>query len=468
MQNEKAKLLIVEDELIKRTVMEEELRDAGYSVEAVGGPLEAEPLLKKTFFDVVITDLRMPGQDGISFLKDLKKKNADQPVIVMTAYGTVETAVEAMKLGAFDYLQKPFSTEELMLKLDTLLRYENLASENEALRQQLSIRREETRIVGQSEAIRKVLARIHAISSTDTTVLIEGESGTGKELVARALHETSFRSKGAYVAISCAVLPKELVEAELFGYEAGAFTGAEKRRVGRFEIAHGGTLFLDDVDDIPLDVQIKLLRVLQERTFYRVGGSKQIRVNVRVIAASKEPLSEVVAAGRFREDLYYRLNVIPIHIPPLDMRLDDIPLLVDYFLKRFSDKFNRENLTMSPKAISKLQGYNWPGNVRELENVLERMVALSSHNNLDEQDVPEHIVQPDKRHIISLSLDNKDRIDITEVLSETEARLVRWALNKSDGNLAVAAEILNIPRSTLQYKLSKQEQPSPIPSSNNK
>lgn len=454
MAEERAKILIVDDELIKRSILEDELQAAGYWVRTVANPLEAEPVLAKTFFDVVVTDLRMPGQDGLSFLRDLRRRRNDQAVIVMTAYGTVETAVSAMKLGAFDYLQKPFSTEELLLKIDKLMQYEHLASENEALRRQLAYPRAENRIVGQSEAIRNVLARIHAIAGIDTTVLIEGESGTGKELVARTIHETSHRAAGPFVAVSCAALPRALVEAELFGHEAGAFTGATRRRIGRFELAHGGTLFLDDADDIPIEVQVKLVRVLQERTFERVGGEQSILPNVRLIAATKEVLAALVAAGKFREDLYYRLNVVPLHIPPLRERVEDIPVLAEYLLEKLAMKMNRGKLTISPAAITKLQTHIWPGNVRELEHVLERMVALNEKNFLDEQDVPQ-LMPPSEVSPVSVTLDGVAKVDMASVLAETEARLVRWALQRSQGNLGLAAEMLGIPRSTLQYKISK-------------
>ncbi len=455
MNTPSCKILIVDDEPIKRSVLEDGLRDAGYVVSAAESPLEAEPFLEKTYFDVVITDLRMPGQDGLSFLSDLKRRRPEQAVIVMTAYGTVETAVEAMKLGAFDYIQKPFSTEELLLKLDRLLRYEGLSRENEALRRELSPRPEETRIVGSSDAIRRVLESIHAISGTDSNVLIEGESGTGKELSAKVIHETSHRASGPFVAASCAALPRELVESELFGHEPGAFTGAMKRHLGRFELARGGTLFLDDVDDIPLDVQVKLLRVLQDRTFERVGGEQPIRVNVRVIAATKRSLAAMVAAGEFREDLYYRLSVVPLHLPPLRDRLEDVPLLVEHFLERIAFLLNRGKLSISPAAVAKLQAYHWPGNVRELAHLLERIVTFARGDRLEEGDIPELTSGADSTGLVSLALDRVDAVDMAEVLGKVESRMVRWALDRSSGNLARAAEMLGLPRSTLQYKAAK-------------
>ncbi len=455
MAKTKASILIVDDEPIKRSVLEDELGAAGYSVVTAGNPLEAESVVKKTFFDVILTDLRMPGEDGLAFLRGLKRKKPEQVVIVMTAYGTVETAVEAMKLGAFDYIQKPFSTEELLLKLDRLLKYEQLASENEALRDQLALPRTESRIVGQSEPIREVLARIHAVAGTDTTLLIEGESGTGKELVARTIHETSHRASGSFVAVSCAALPRDLMESELFGHEAGAFTGAAKRRIGRFEIAHGGTLFLDDVDDIPLALQVKLVRVLQERSFERVGGEQPILINIRVIAATKRPLATLVSAGKFREDLYYRLNVVPLHIPPLRERSEDIGLLVEHFLKKLAIKMNRGKLSISPSAIAKLQSYHWPGNVRELEHVLERTVALTQEDTIDEVHLPKLQAMATPAGIVSMALSDVEHVEMMSIITEVERRLVDWALARAEGNLAKAAQMLGIPRSTLQYKTTK-------------
>ncbi len=455
MGKSRANILIVDDEPIKRSVLEDELVDAGYSVVTAGNPLEAEPILEGSFFDVIVTDVRMPGQSGLSFLREVKRKRPEQAVIVMTAYGTVDAAVEAMKLGAFDYLQKPFSTEQFLLKLDRLFKYQRLASENETLRNQLMLPRTESQIIGQSEPMREVLARIHAVAGTDTTVLIEGESGTGKELVARTIHETSHRTSAPFVAVSCAALPRDLMETELFGHEPGAFTGAAKRRIGRFEIAHGGTLFLDDVDDIPLDLQVKLVRVLQERSFERVGGEQPILINVRVIAATKKPLASLVRAGKFREDLYYRLNVVPLHIPPLRERPEDIPLLIDYFLEKLAIKVNRGKLSISPQAVGKLQCYHWPGNVRELEHILERIVSLARDDAIDETHLPEleHAIGADS--VVSLVLRGSEKVEMASVLAEVETRLVDWALTRARGNLAKAAEMLGVPRSTLQYKVTK-------------
>ncbi|MHC4915217.1 MAG: sigma-54-dependent transcriptional regulator [Planctomycetota bacterium] len=462
MSSQGCRILIVDDEPIKRSVMEDELRDAGYDVTVAGNALAAQPCLEANGFDVVLTDLRMPGQDGISFLRDIRGKHPDLAVIVMTAYGTVETAVAAMKLGAFDYIQKPFPTEELLLKLDRAIGYKGLSRENKALREALSRQKTETKMVGASEAIRRVMAQIHAVAGTDTSVLITGESGTGKELAARTLHEASHRSGGPFVAVSCAALPRELVETELFGHETGAFTGAGKRRAGRFELAHGGTLFLDDVDDIPVEVQVKLLRVLQDRTFERVGGEESLQANVRVVSATKRVLAAMVTAGQFREDLYYRLNVVPIGMPPLRDRLEDIPLLVDHFLRGLAVKLNRGALSILPEAVSRLQRYQWPGNVRQLENLLEQVAALSGKSCLDAGDFPEFEGPRDTSELVSLALGSQvEKVDLAAISAQVEGRLIKWALDRSGGNLARTAEILGIPRSTLQYKIGKLGKPVP-------
>lgn len=455
MTDSRAKILLVDDEPIKSSVLSDRLQAAGYAVSSATNPIEARPLLETKTFDVVITDLRMPGQDGLTFLRELKAARPDQQVMVMTAYGTVSTAVEAMKLGAIDYLQKPFAAEELMLKLQKVLQYEQLTSENERLREQLARSRAECKIIGHSAPMRMVFERIEAVAPLDTTVLIEGESGTGKELVARTIHDFSLRRDGPFVAVSCAALPQELMESELFGHEAGAFTGATSRRLGRFETAHGGTIFLDDVDDIPRSVQVKLLRVLQERVVERVGSAEPIRVNVRVLAATKVPLAALVSSGDFREDLYYRLCVVPVQIPPLRDRWEDIPLLANHFLQRLAKKMNRGNLSLTNDAVKRLQQYSWPGNVREMEHFMERMVAISKNSEFDVDDIPDLDSPGRSEGIVSLALQSVHRVDIENVVGEVECRLVRWALDQADGNLARAAELLNVPRSTLQYKVSK-------------
>ena len=456
--SKKTRLLLLDDEPIKRVVMEDQLREEGFIVDVYDNPLAADDALIENAYDVIITDIRMPGMDGISFLKKIKKKNPNQAVIVMTAFGTVETAIEAMKLGAFDYLQKPFSTEELILKLDRLINYRSIVEENRELREQLGHNKTETKLIGKSAVIRELLNKIHTLAAVDSNVLINGESGTGKECVAKLIHESSARCKGPFIAVSCASLPSELIEAELFGYEEGAFTGASKQRIGRFELADGGTIFLDDVDDIPMDLQAKLLRVIQERRFERIGGEETLSVNIRLIAATKKNLNSLIEKGLFREDLYFRLNIVPVYLPPLRHRKDDIPLLCEHFMNQFAVRLNRLNPRIDENVMSKLISYNWPGNVRELENIVERMLVLSKNSHIKMELLPAEFSEPDTS-AVTVRTDYLDQIDINRTIINIEGQLVQWALVKADGNLAKAASLLNIPRSSLQYKISKLDSP---------
>jgi DNA-binding NtrC family response regulator len=451
---QKVKLMIVDDEPIKRVVMEEQLEDEGFIVDAYDNPLDADNALSSNSYDVILTDIRMPGLDGISFLKKIKNKNPSQAVIIMTAFGTVDTAIEAMKQGAYDYLQKPFSTEELILKLDHLMNYKNIVEENQALRKQLGHDKAETKLIGRSTAIKEILNKIHTLASVDSNVLIHGDSGTGKECVARLIHESSIRSKGPFVVVSCASLPSELIEAELFGHEPGAFTGASKQHIGRFELANNGTLFLDDVDDIPLGLQVKLLRIIQEQKFERIGGEVTISVNFRLIAASKKNLDSLIAEGKFREDLYFRLNIIPLYLPPLRHRRDDIPLLCEYFINRLADRLNRPNSQIDEDVMAKLIDYDWPGNVRELENIIERMLVLSKDSHIKIDLLPSEFFESSTPPV-TVRTDYLDQVDLQKTIANIEEQLVLWALTKADGNLAKAAVLLNIPRSSLQYKISK-------------
>jgi DNA-binding NtrC family response regulator len=450
----KAKLLLLDDEPIKRVVMEDQLREEGFIVDAYDNPLAADDALTKNIYDIILTDIRMPGLDGISFLKKIKDRNPNQTVIVMTAFGTVETAIEAMKLGAFDYLQKPFSTEELILKLDRLMNYRDIVEENQALRKQLGHDRTETKLIGKSAAIRDILSKIHTVASVDSNVLINGDSGTGKECVARLIHESSARSQGPFIAVSCASLPSELIEAELFGYEQGAFTGASKQRIGRFELADGGTIFLDDVDDIPLKLQVKLLRIIQERKFERIGSEVTLSINFRLIAASKKNLASLVEDEQFREDLYFRLNIIPLYLPPLRNRKADIPLLCEYFANRFAIRLNYPDVRIDEEVIEKLTNYSWPGNVRELENIVERILVLSKGGHITTDQLPKEFFEPDTS-TVTICTDYIDQIDLPKTVTDIECQLVRWALTKAEGNLTKAASLLSIPRSSLQYKMSK-------------
>jgi DNA-binding NtrC family response regulator len=448
------KLLIVDDEPMKREVMAERLTEAGYVVHTCENAVDAEKVFSSDTYDVVLTDIRMPGVDGISFMRNIKKRKPDQAVIIMTAFGTVETAIEAMKLGAYDYLQRPFSTEELMLKLDRLMNYKGVVAENLKLRKQLGHDRTETKLVGNSAATREILNQIHVLADVDSNVLISGDSGTGKECVARLIHESSPRSAGRFVPVSCASLPGELIEAELFGYEEGAFTGASKQHIGRFELADGGTIFLDDVDDIPLDLQVKLLRVIQERTFERIGGEITLNANFRLIAATKKDLASLVKEGVFREDLYFRLNIVPLYLPPLQHRKQDIPLLCEHFMKVYAVRLNRPDAKMDPDVMDKMMKYAWPGNVRELQNHIERMLVLSQDGNITTDSLPQEFLVPETE-LVSIHTEYVDSIDLPKTIAAVEDHLVKWAISKSNGNLSKAALLLNIPRSSLQYKTSK-------------
>lgn len=450
-------LLIVDDEEIKTVVLQDSLTEAGYEVDLAHNAQTALRFLQDRRYDVILTDIRMPGMDGLSFLRQVREQHPEQAFLVMTAFASVDAAVQAMKLGAFDFMQKPFSSEELILKLDRLINFNGLRQENRTLKQRLALSRQEPELIGQSPAIRQVLDKIHMVAANDSTVLIEGESGTGKNIVAQLIHESSQRANGEFLTVSCASLPDTLIEAELFGHEAGAFTGAAKQRQGRFEVASGGTLFLDDVDDVPMPMQVKLLRALQERRIERVGSATPIAIDIRLIAASKLDLRKLVMEGNFREDLYYRLNVIPIYLPPLRERREDIPLLATHFLNRHASRQGRDTPTLTREALEVISSYTWPGNVRELEHYTEQLMALSSGDILDVDDLPSLRPLRENADPLELNLEHQTQVDLQDVLAQTEARIVEWALRKSVGNLAHAAELLMIPRSTLQYRLTKLE-----------
>ena len=367
------RIIVIDDEKIKRTTMTDVLNKAGYNVESFETPIAALAHFEKFGSDIVITDIRMPGLDGFEVLRKVKSISPNTAVVMITGYGTIESAVEAMKLGAYDYLTKPFSSDQLLLVISKVRRFIELENENISLKEKLSEIYSFHNIIGKSRVMRQLYEKLETISKTDMAVLIEGESGTGKEIVANAIHYNSVRKNKPFIKLSCAILNESLLESELFGHVKGAFTGAIKDNKGRFELANGGTLFLDDVDDIPKSFQVKLLRVLQEKEFEKVGGNISMKVDVRVISATKVDLLSKVKKNEFREDLYYRLNVIPIKLPPLRERREDIVLLLNHFAK----KIGKENLEFSNDALEVLINYNWPGNVRQLENTLCRIVAFS-------------------------------------------------------------------------------------------
>ena len=378
-------MLVADDELNMRRVLEAMLRREGYDVITAANGVEALSGMKANVH-TVITDLKMPVLDGMALLKKLSAYYPDVPVVMITAHGSVENAVEAVKLGAFDYLEKPFEQEQIRQVVAKAMNTYTLAR-RDARPEEPSVRGR-FRLVGQAPAIRQIYGVVEKVASTPSTVLITGESGTGKELIARALHENSARHAGPFIKINCAAIPKTLMESELFGYDKGAFTGAVGAKPGRFELAHGGTLFLDEIGEIPVEMQVKLLRVLQESEFERVGGIKTIKVDVRLVTATNRDLQQEIIAGTFRDDLFYRLNVVPIHIHPLRERREDIPLLAEHFLAKFNDRLKKQMGSIEPEAIERLIAYHWPGNIRELENLMERTILFCEGPAIQVSDLP--------------------------------------------------------------------------------
>jgi len=452
----RGRILIVDDEKLMRVSLEKQLKKEGFLVKSMKTSGDALKYIRNEDFDIVVSDLRLPGLDGIEFLKEIKSISQKTIVIIMTAYGTVESAVTAMREGAFDYICKPFSTDELIIKLERAITYQKTTSEVTRLRSEIQELYGQDNIVGKSKSMMKILETIKTISDRETTVLIQGESGTGKELIAGALHYNSSRKDGPFIRLSCAALNKEILESELFGHEKGAFTGAIRTKKGKFELADGGSMFLDDVDDIPLEMQVKLLRVLQEREYERVGGEETISVDVRLICATKVDLAILVKQGKFREDLYYRLNVVAINLPPLRERREDISLLINYFMRKYSNRLKISRPDISQDTLDLLEKYNWPGNVRELENVVEHALVFASNNKISVHSLPEYMKKfesvSDKIH---LDLKEKDKIDFQDEVAEFEKNLIRWAYKKTDGNQVNMAEILGIPRTTLRNKMIK-------------
>lgn len=436
------RILVVDDDPLMLDFLKEALSRQGYNVDTAEGGEEALRKVEEKGYDLVITDVRMPGVDGMTVLESVKRNFAETEVVVITAYGTIRNAVEAMKMGAYDYLTKPFSVDEVEVVVQRALERKRLISENIRLKRELEKVQGLRALIGQSPGMRKVLEMIEMVAPTKATVLIQGESGTGKELVADAIHRLSPRRDGPFVKVNCAAIPESLVESELFGHEKGAFTHAVKRSRGRFEIADGGTLLLDEIGEITLAVQAKLLRVLQDGTFQRVGGEGTIKVDVRVIATTNRDLWRAVQDGKFREDLYYRLHVVPIYIPPLRERKEDIPLLIQHFLKMYGKREGKEGLTVSEKAMEVLMDYDWPGNIRELENAVERAVILAKGKVLK----PEHF-------LIGNMLREKEPDWGPLTLAEMERRLILKTLREEGGNRTRTAQRLGISVRTLRNKL---------------
>ncbi len=445
-------VLVVDDDRGHRTMLKTLLSGWNYTVSEADDGAGAIEMARETPFDLVLMDIRMITVSGLEALSEIKTHNPAIPIIIMTAYSSVETAVEALKKGAYDYLTKPLDFDVLRLTMERAMDHTHLKEENRLLKESLGERFDRQNIIGNSPGMVRLFETIAQVAPSEATVLITGESGTGKELIAGAIHYNSERKMGPFVKVNCAALTETLLESELFGHEKGAFTGAHRRKEGQFSLADHGSLFLDEVSEMPLSMQVKLLRVIQEREFARVGGEEVIRVDVRLIAATNKDLAEEIAAGRFREDLFYRLNVVTLHMPPLRERRDDIPLLAQHFLKTFAEKNRKAIKGYTPRSMDHLLRYDWPGNVRELMNAVERMVVLSRADYVDESDLPPAIVEqvgsaPPQLPAQALPADLP--------LEEVEKASILQTLESAGGNKSEAARRLGITRRTLHKKLKK-------------
>jgi DNA-binding NtrC family response regulator len=449
---EKARILIAEDEKTQRDLLEGFLSKEGFSVKAVPSGTEALQTLEREMVDLVLLDYRMPERDGLETLKEIRRLYPELPVVMMTAYGSVETAVASMKGGALDYLTKPIDLEQLLLIFHKVLERSKLIQENKELRARLHERYTFANIIYGSPSMEEVMGLVARVAPSQTTVLVTGESGTGKELIANAIHYASPRAGRPLIKVSCAALPETLLESELFGHEKGAFTGAVQRRIGRFEEANGGTLFLDEVGDLSPSTQVKLLRILQEKEFQRLGSNTTFKTDVRVIAATYRSLEEAMKKGQFREDLYYRLNVISIHLPPLRDRKEEIPLLIDHFLKKFSKQNQKPISDVSKEARHLLLRYPYPGNVRELENLVERAVVLCRGEVITTHDLPFHLQEGKSEGLPEVGPKAKG---LTESLEEIEKDIILKALQENHGVQTRAAESLGISERVLRYKMKK-------------
>ena len=462
---EHKQILVVDDEPNLRKVLSAQLQRDGYEVHTAEDGEQALEVLREHHIDLVITDLKMPKLDGMELLRRVVEMDEELPVVMITAHGTVDNAVEALKTGAFDYITKPFDQAEVRTIVQKALLTRDLSAA-EATRAPEAVAPEGARygIIGQSPAILGLYAVLDRVADTPTTVLITGESGTGKELVARALHENSSRSQKPFIKVNCAAIPRDLMESELFGYERGAFTGAVGSKPGRFELASGGTLFLDEIGSIPVEMQVKLLRALQESEFERVGGIKTIRVDVRLVAATNSDLKKEIASGTFREDLYYRLNVVPIRLPPLRERSDDIPLLCKHFIRKFNARLKKKVAGIEAEAEGALMSHPWPGNIRELENVIERAVLFSNGSLIEPSDLPHEVRDggggPRAAMASQPSLAEATSIDglkeqVKAAMSRLERDLIQRALDQTGGNVTHAARLLKISRKGLQLKMKE-------------
>lgn len=447
-------ILVVDDEKNYLVLLDALLSEEGYDVTVMQDPEMALMYLKESEVDVVITDFKMPGINGQELLERIKEIHPQMPVIIMTAYGSVDGAVEAMKCGAFDYINKPFSNDDLLLSVSKAVKIADAYRKNKLLVESMEENHSIKKIIGVSPAIKELHLLIKKVAVTNANVLITGESGTGKELVAKAIHYSSKRKDQPFVAINCTALNPGVLESELFGHEKGSFTGAIAQKRGKFELAHGGTIFLDEIGEFPLELQPKLLRVIQEHAFERVGGLKTLKSDFRVIAATNKDLKKEVEQGRFREDLYYRLNVVNIELPPLRERPEDIPLLAGHFLKKYSRENNKDIKGFTPEAMQLLTAYNWPGNVRQLENIIESAVVLTQSDMIGVADLPAELKDESRQFKSAVDM-LPDNINLSESLEKIEAALIKRALVKSNFVQVKAAKMLGISKSLLQYKMKK-------------
>ena len=449
------RILVVDDEELNRDLLQQILDREGYQVAIAANGQEALALLRQETFHVVLTDLKMPGMTGVEVIRELKMLAPSTVGIIHTAYGSVETAVEAMKAGAYDYVTKPVRRDELLVVIQRAIEFQRLHHENVSLRKQLKAKYKFDNIISDNEKMQAIFTQIEKVADTDSTVLIYGESGTGKELIARALHYNSYRQDKPLVPINCGAIPEDLLESELFGHEKGAFTGATAQRLGRFELANGGTIFLDEIGEMRPSLQVKILRVLQEREFERIGGTRTIKVDVRILAATNKNLEDLVDRQQFRDDLYWRLNVIPLTLPPLRERLSDIPLLVAHFIAHFNAEKKQQLTGITPEALQMLQSYHWPGNVRELENAVERIAILKGNGMIMPEDLPEKIFRPSiSRSVPGVDIPD-DGIDFDAMVEAFEKQLLMQALVKAGGVKSKAANLLHMNRTTLVEKVKK-------------
>jgi len=450
-----ARLLVVDDEQSIRDFLRLLFEEEGYRVSAAGSVAEAREQISRQDFDLILSDILMPDGNGLELLAETRRVQPQAAVIMMTAYTSNKSAIEAMKLGAFSYLSKPFEVEELKVVVGKALESTGLATENLYLRRELEHKYKFENIIGKSPEMQEVFSLVERVARTDSTVLVYGESGTGKELIARAIHFASRRAARRILSVNCGALPETLLESELFGHEKGAFTGAIGTKKGLFHEAHGGTLFLDEVGEMTPPMQVKLLRALQERKVRKVGSTVEDPVDVRIITATNQDLAEQIKRGTFREDLFYRINVIPVHLPPLRRRGEDIPLLVEHFLAKYTVSLGVEPKSISPEAMRLLEGYAWPGNVRELENVIERALALSMSANLTPADLPLAMVQSERREQSSCARLPEDGIDLEAYLNDIRSRLMRQALERASNVQTRAAALLGMTFRSFRYYAKK-------------